>query len=378
VAYSFEIGPIRPPNESNSLLIRATRNCPWNKCKFCNSYKGKPFEIRTVAEIKQDIATAKIMRDKIIEITLKSGHTGGMQKVVSMVLRDPPNESFRNVALWLLGGGENVFLQDANSLVMKTADLGQVIVALKNTFPKIRRVTSYARSQTAMKKQPAELLQLHMAGLSRLHVGLESGYDPILEFMQKGETARQHILGGRKIVEAGISLSEYVIMGLGGKELSTLHAQHTARVLNEIEPEFVRLRTLCINNNVPLSSDVAAGGFVRATDEEIVREIRILIENLRVHSTFVSDHISNLLPELEGKLPENKEKLLAVLDKFEALSAREKINFMIGRRVGLYKNLVDREDLQRHDVVEQIEHKLIQENKKWGPEIIFKLMEDFI
>jgi hypothetical protein len=378
MAYSFEIGPIRPPNESNSLLIRVTRNCPWNKCKFCNSYKGKPFEIRTVAEVKQDIATARIMRDKIMEITLKSGHTGGMQKVVSMVLKDPPNESFRHVALWLLGGGENVFLQDANSLVMKTVDLGQIIVTLRNTFPGIKRVTSYARSQTAMKKQPAELLQLRTAGLTRLHVGLESGYDPVLAFMSKGETVRQHILGGRKIVEAGISLSEYVILGLGGKELSIPHAQHTARALNEIDPEFIRVRTLCINNNVPLSADVIAGRFTRATDEEIVREERTMIENLRVHSTFVSDHISNLLPELEGKLPEDRNKLIEILDRFEALSARERINFMVGRRVGLYKNLSDMEDLQRHDVVEQIEYKLVQENKKWSPAIIFKLMEDFI
>jgi hypothetical protein len=378
MAYSFEIGAIRPPNESNSLLIRATRNCPWNKCKFCNSYKGKPFEIRSVADIKQDIDTARVLRDKILEITLKSGHSGGMQKVVSMVLKDPPNESFRNVALWLLGGGENVFLQDANTLIMKTIDLGQVLVYLRTTFPKIKRVTCYARSQTAMKKQPSELLQLHGAGLSRVHIGLESGYDPILEFMGKGETAQQHILGGRKIVEAGISLNEYVIMGLGGKDLSNLHAKHTARVLNEIEPDFVRIRTLCINSNVPLSADVAAGRFVRATDEEIIREERVFIESLKVHSRFVSDHISNLLPDLEGKLPEDKDKLLAIIDRFVSLSAREKINFMVGRRVGLYKHLADMEDLQRHDVVEQIEYKLVQENRKWDPAIIFKLMEDFI
>ena len=378
MAYSFEIGPIRPPNESNSLLLRATRNCPWNKCKFCNSYKSKTFELRSVADIQKDIAVAKIMRDKIMEVTLKSGTSGGMQKVVSMVLKDPPNESFRNVALWLLGGGENVFLQDANSLIMKTEDLGQVIVYLKNTFPRVKRVTSYARSQTAMKKKPAELLHLHQAGLSRLHVGLESGYDPILELMKKGETAEQHIKGGRKVVEAGISLSEYVILGLGGKQLSTLHAIHTARTLNEIDPEFIRTRTLTINNNVPLSSEVAAGIFLRATDEEILREERMFIENLKVHSNYISDHISNLLPELEGKLPQDKDKLLAIIDKFEAFSLQEKINFMIGRRVGLYKTLQDLDDVQRHELVEQIKFKLDQGKKKFDPNIIFKLMEDFI
>ncbi|MBN1189355.1 MAG: radical SAM protein [Dehalococcoidales bacterium] len=378
MAYSFEIGPIRPPNESNSLLIRLTRNCPWNKCKFCNSYKGKRFQSRTVPEIKQDIDVARILRDKIMEITLKSGHSGGMQKVVKLVLQDPPNESFRNVALWLLGGGENVFLQDANSLAMKTSDLGEVIVYLKETFPKVKRITSYARSQTAMKKNISELIKLRTAGLTRLHVGLESGYDPVLEFMQKGETVRQHILGGRKIVDAGISLSEYVILGLGGKELSALHAKHTALALNQIDPEFIRIRTLCINNAVPLSDDVISGSFIRATDEEIINEERTFIENLNVHSTYVSDHISNLLPELEGKLPEDKNRLISIIDRFTALPGDERINFMIGRRVGLYKALADMDDTQRHDLVEQIKYKLIQEYRQWSPEIIFTLMEEFI
>jgi biotin synthase-like enzyme len=378
MALSFEIGPIRPPNESHSLLIRVTRNCAWNKCKFCNSYKNKKFEIRSVEEIKKDIATAKIMLDKVMEITLKSGHSGGMQKVVGMMLSDPPNESFRNVALWLYGGGENVFLQDANSLIMKTEELGTVIQNLKNTFPKIKRVTSYARSQTALKKKLSELLLLKQAGLSRLHIGLESGYDPILEFMNKGETSEDHIKGGRKVVEAGISLSEYVILGLGGKELSVLHAENTAKVLNEIDPEFIRMRTLVINKSLPLYNDEASGLFNRATDEEIIREERILIENLKVRSYFVSDHISNLLQELQGKLPDDKAAMLAVLDKFEALSPQDKANFMVGRRVGLYSTLKDQEDWQRHELVEQIRHKLSKGDKKLDPRIIFSLMEEFI
>jgi radical SAM superfamily enzyme YgiQ (UPF0313 family) len=145
------------------------------------------------------------MRDKIMEITIKAGHSVGMQKVIGMVLKDPPNECFRSVALWLLGGGENIFLQDPNSLVMKTEDLGQVIVCLKTAFPKVKRITSYARSLSMTKKKPVEFIQLRQAGLSRLHVGLESGYDPVLEMMDKGETAAMHIKGGRRVVEAGIS-----------------------------------------------------------------------------------------------------------------------------------------------------------------------------
>ena len=378
MAYSFEIGPIRPPNESNSLLIRVTRNCDWNKCKFCNAYKGNKFEIRTVEEIKHDIATAKILRDRIMEITIKTGQSGGMQKVIGMILKDPPNESFRNVAMWLLGGGENIFLQDSNGLILKTEDLGQVLVCLKTSFPRAKRITSYARSQTVIKKKPVELMQLRQAGLSRLHIGLESGYDPILQFMGKGETGEMHIKGGRKVVESGISLSEYVILGLGGKNLSSLHAKHTAAVLNEIEPEFIRLRTLIINNQVPLYTDVEAGKFVRAADEEIVREERLFIEKLNVHSILISDHVSNLLPEIEGKLPQDKNKFITILNRFESLSSQEKDNFMVGRRVGLYKHLADLEDSQRHELVEQIKFKLSHNNKKLEANVIFKLMEDFM
>ena len=378
MALSFEIGAIRPPSESNSLLIRCTRGCPWNKCKFCNSYKGTTFELRSVEEIKRDIAVAKMLRDRIMEITIKAGHSIGMQKVVGMVLKDPPNESFRNVALWLLGGGENVFLQDANSLVMKTEDLGQVIVTLKTAFPKVSRITSYARSLSLAHKKTLELIQLRQAGLSRLHVGLESGYDPVLKLMNKGETAEQHIKGGRQVVESGISLSEYAILGLGGKDLSIPHAKNTAKVLNEINPEFIRMRTLTVNNKVPLFVDVAANRFIRASDEEIIHEERLLIENLKVTSTYVSDHISNLLPELEGKLPADKNKLIGIIDRFEALSVLEKANFMVGRRVGLYKTLQDMEDTQRHEVVEQIKFKLTKGSKKLEPQVIFSLMEEFI
>jgi hypothetical protein len=378
MAYSFEIGPIRPPSESNSLLIRVTRNCDWNKCKFCNAYKGQKFEIRPLDEIKRDIATAKILRDRIMEITIKAGQSGGMQKVIGMVLKDPPNESFRNVALWLLGGGENIFLQDANGLILKTADLGQVLVNLKTSFPRAKRITSYARSHTALKKKPVELLQLRQAGLSRLHIGLESGYDPILQFMNKGETAEMHIQAGRKVVESGISLSEYVILGLGGKDFSIPHARYTAEALNEIDPEFIRMRTLTVNNQVPLSLDIKNGNFIRATDEEIIREERLFIEKLNVNSNLISDHVSNLLPEIDGKLPQDKDKFIAILDRFESLNISEKANFMVGRRVGLYKNLIDLEDTQRHELVEQIKYKLNQTEKKLDPRVIFKLMEDFI
>ena len=161
-----------------------------------------------------------------------------------MVFNNPPNQSSFNVALWLYNGGESAFLQDANTLIMRQSELVEVIRFLKKTLPSIVRVTSYTRSKTASKKKLEELIELKDAGLSRLHIGLESGYDPLLQYMDKGTTAAEHIAGGRKVVESGISLCEYVILGLGGKAMWREHAAETARVLNEIDPDFIRFRTL--------------------------------------------------------------------------------------------------------------------------------------
>jgi radical SAM superfamily enzyme YgiQ (UPF0313 family) len=380
MAYSFEIGPIRPPNEAHSLLIRATRNCSWNKCKFCNCYKGSKFELRPVEDIKRDIATASAMRYKINEISFKAQakNSGGMGKVISMVMADPPNESFRNVALWLYGGGENVFLQDANSLIMKTEDLLEVLRFIKEIFPNVKKITSYARSDTALRKKPEELFKLREAGLTRLHVGLESGYDPVLKYMDKGETAADHVKAGKKIKAAGISLSEYVILGLGGKIWSDEHAIHTARVLNEINPDFIRLRTLSVNQNMPLYQDVMSGKFIRASDEEIVKEEQTFIENLECQSYLFSDHITNLLQKIEGKLPDDKANFLRFIDAFLGLSAQQKLNFIVGRRVGIYSTLEDMGQPEKHELAEQVKFKLSKGNRTIDPKVIFSLMEGFI
>ena len=376
--YSFELGPIRPPSEAYSLLIRATMNCPWNRCKFCPTYKGGRFQLRTVEEIKRDITTAKLIQDKIKELSWKAGYGGKVKEIAAMVLNNSPNQAFYNVALWLYAGGESAFLQDANTLIMRTNELAEVIRFLKETLPSINRVTSYGRSKTAAKKKPEELTELHEAGLSRLHIGLESGYDPILQYMDKGVTAAEHITGGRKVVESGISLCEYVILGLGGKEMWREHATQTARVLNEIDPDFIRVRTLAINNQMPLYSEIENGNFIQATDEKILEEERLLIEHLECHSTYVSDHITNLLQEIEGKLPQAKEKMLAAIDRFQALSPQEKTNFRIGRRLGIYSQLDELYDLPKHQAVERVIHRLSQGSNQVDEKIIHTLMERFI
>jgi radical SAM superfamily enzyme YgiQ (UPF0313 family) len=375
---SFELGPIRPPSEAYSLLIRVTRNCPWNRCKFCHVYKGKKFELRPVEEIKQDILAVKAIQDKIKEISWKSGYGGRVEEEAAAILNNPPNEAFFNVALWLYHGGDSAFLQDANSLIMRTEELVEVLRFLKQTLPSISRVTSYGRSKTAAKKRREELVQLREAGLSRLHIGLESGYDPLLKYMDKGVTAAEHIKGGRNIVEAGISLSEYVLLGLGGKGMWREHATETARVLNQINPDFIRVRTLTIKAGMPLYDEVKNGNFIRQTDEELIEEEKLLIENLDCQSNFISDHITNLLQEIEGKLPEDKEKMLDIIARFQALSPEEKQNFKLGRRLGIYERLDELKDLPKHDSVAQAVQRLSHNGNQIDEETIYSLMERFI
>jgi len=378
----FEQGPIRPPSEAYSLLLRVTRNCPWNRCEFCHTYKGKKFSLRTIEEVKKDIDVIQEIVSEVKGLSWMHGFGGEITTLlVNLLLQNSPHypESIRSVALWLYGGGKTVFLQDANSLVLKTDQLIEILNYLKKTFPSIERITTYARAKTVSKKGVEELRDLCRAGISRIHIGLETGYDPLLQYIQKGVTAQEHIEAGKKIKESGISLSEYVILGLGGKGMWREHAVETAKVLNQIDPDFIRVRTLKVLKTMPLQEKIVRGEFVLLSDDEIVVEERLFIENLEgITSTFISDHILNLLEEVEGKLPEEKDKMLAVIDRYLALSREEKVKFRLGRRAGVYRSL---EDLSNPDLSHQVEKVLrrIELDRPGGIEkVLSDLMESLI
>ena len=381
MALSFEQGPIRPPSEARSLLIRVTRNCPWNRCAFCPVYKGARFSRRTVEEIKKDIDTVKEIVDTLKRLSWQGGFGGRIDRgLVEAVLQDERySESFRSVALWLYYGGESAFLQDANSLVMKTPGLVEVVSYLKETFPSLQRITSYARSSTLARKSVEELRQLKAAGLNRIHVGLESGSDAVLEYVKKGVTAAQQIEGGRRVVAAGIELSEYVMPGLGGRRLSREHAVETARVLNAIHPDFIRIRSLALPVGTGLREKWEQGEFERPSDEEMVRELRLFIEHLDgIRSYVASDHILNLLEEVEGRLPEDKSALLAVIDRFLGLPEEERLLFQLGRRLGLFRNLSDREDPGLRAKAVQLKERLASQFKGDLEQAIRTLAERYI
>ncbi|MFC1967922.1 radical SAM protein [Chloroflexota bacterium] len=342
--YSFEIGAIRPPSEgaSNSLLIRVTRNCPWNRCKFCcgSPYNREKFQLRAVEDIKRDIKTARAISDEIKRVSWQLGYGGEVNNIVaSTIIRNDPslatNHSFATVFNWLSSGAGMAFLQDADSLIMRTPELIEVIKYLRETFPSLERVTSYARAKTIYRKSLGELKNIRAAGLTRLHVGLETGDDELLEYMDKGVTSEQHILAGRKAKEAGFELSVYVMPDLGGRASSEQHARNTARVLNEIDPDYIRLRPFVPRPNTLLLDEYQKGNFQLSSPHERLAELRTMIEGLRVTSRVCFDHLVNSWRKESGELlfkqdyegykfPEEKVRVLELIE--EGLRVKESIH----------------------------------------------------
>ena len=340
----FEQGPIRPPNEAKSLLLRITRNCPWNQCLFCPVYKGRKFSLRTVEEIKADMETVREIIDHIKSLSWRLGASGRVDdSVISTIFGTSGySDSYRSVAMWLYYQTGACFLQDADNLVLKTRDLVEILAFLKKTLPEVTRITTYSRSRTVVRKSVASLKQIHEAGLDRVHIGLETGYDPLLKLMKKGVKAAQHVEAGQKIRAAGMELSEYVMPGLGGQEMWREHAVETAKVLNRINPHFIRLRSLRVPPRVPLHQKLTEGTFTMQTDDMLAREHKLFVETLHgITSTLTSDHIMNLLEEVSGKFPQDKEKMLQVIEKYQALSEEDRMIYRIGRRGGAYRSTDD-------------------------------------
>jgi hypothetical protein len=223
-------------------------------------------------------------------------------------LADHEQQAFGAALNWFAGGMTAIFLQDANSLVVKPDQLTRILHHLRDAvFP-----GSIASPPTPVPTpSPASatttLKQMRQAGLNRIHIGLESGSDAVLSRVRKGVDKRTQIKAGRKVKTAGMELSEYVMPGLGGKDLSRDHALETADALNRINPDFIRLRTLAIHGGIPLAEEHRAGRFVKLNDLEMVREIRLFIDSLDgISSMIVSDHILNLFEEIQGRFPRQK------------------------------------------------------------------------
>lgn len=331
---TYRIGPIRPPSEAQSLLLQITQGCTWNKCKFCNLYRGTQFKTFTIDSIKQDIDNMKEFADKVM-----AHRYNGQWDLASLnqeLGRLPDDEAncYYVVANWLLNGGENVFLQDGNSLILRDGRLTEVLKYLRKTFPHIKRVTSYGRAENLSKITAEEFAELKEAGLDRIHSGYETGSDAVLKLVNKGVTAQQEIIAGQNIKAGGLELSVYFMPGLGGKHLSQENAKGMAHVVSQVNPDFVRIRTAAVKKGTDLYDDYLSGGLVLCSEEEKLLELRTLIEETKgVTTRLVSDHMINLLQNLEGSLETDKIKMLAMIDEYLAQPEEERKLFQLARRV---------------------------------------------
>jgi radical SAM superfamily enzyme YgiQ (UPF0313 family) len=331
--FDFETGVYRPPSEggSNSLLLRVSRNCPWNHCTFCGMYKEEKFQLRSTGEIVGDIDAIAAIRDQLDTISHDMGLSGRLDPLVArlFVQRNPELAYHPGAAMvlnWLFSGARTAFLQDADSLIMKTKDLLPVLVHLKKTFPTLERITTYARSKTLAHKSMDELIALRQSGIDRVHVGLESGDDTVLKQTRKGATGEVHILGGRKAKEAGFQLSEYWMPGLGGRALWKPHAINTAKVLSAIDPDYIRSRPLSVWPDTPLHFELSSRSFEIQPPRDHLYELKTTIEHLDVTSRVCFDHAGNywkapsgqrlLSLDYEGyRFPGQKNTLLELIEK---------------------------------------------------------------
>ena len=272
---------IRPPVEANSILIAVTGGCSWNKCEFCGTYKGvyggtQEYAIRPLEEVKTDI-------DYYAE---KNYH------------------------------GYPVFLAGGNPTSAPTEYLVEIIKHVRTKLKDIPRVSCYAKALDITRKNEEEMKNLAEAGLDIVYMGLESGSSKILRKMKKGTNAESMIKAGKKILNAGIKLSLYIILGLGGKKHSEEHVRETARVLTAINPTIFRFRTLNILPNTPLWDKWQSGDFKLLSPLENLKEERGIVKRLgeNVNSEVYNDHVSNYCSLSTKNIKKDRERFLEELN----------------------------------------------------------------
>lgn len=281
----------RPPGERNSYLLQATVGCSHNACTFCGMYKDKVFHVRDMADILEDIRMAKAY---YVDVT-------------------------------------RVFLCDGDAIGMETEDLLRILRALYGAFPSLSKVGIYAGPRSTLSKTPEELRALREAGLTRAYLGVETGSDALLRQIGKGVDGAQMLQAGSMLREAGMDLWAMVLLGLAGSGTGLTHARDTAELINRMKPRHLSLLTLVLEPGTKLYADWRQGKFIPCTPEEILLEVRYLVENLTVDPLyFTCDHASNYLP-LKGTLGEERERFLAVLDA--ALEGKRRIRPENSRRV---------------------------------------------
>ncbi|MDM8542815.1 radical SAM protein [Desulfococcaceae bacterium HSG9] len=271
----YEGNIIRPPSESNSILLQVTVGCSHNKCTFCGTYAGERFKIKPDAIIKEDI----------------------------------------NFAAQYCRRQRRVFLCDGDALIIPMRRLLFILTAIKKELPWVTRVGAYANAKSLKMKTVEELQELRSHGLGILYMGLESGDDVTLKKIKKGASSKTMIAMGRKAKNAGIKLSLTVLLGLAGRSRSLQHAEATGYVLSAIDPDYIGALSLMLIPGTPLNRDYEEGEFTLLNADEMLRELRAMISATHLsHGLFHANHASNYLP-IRARLPKDKTSTLELIDK---------------------------------------------------------------
>jgi len=275
---------VRPPSEAWSYILQITYGCSHNRCTFCSTYLDKPFQVRPAQEVLEDIEMARSYIP----------HT------------------------------RRVFLADGNALVLSNRQLVPILDALGKAFPNLERVSIYANAQDILRKSEEELATLYRKKLDIVYIGLESGDEEILRRVKKGATAAEMIEAVRKAQAIGLKASVIGILGLGERQHSREHAIATGQVVSAMAPASFSLLTLMVVPGTELYRQYQAGEFMLIEPLEMLAEMRVMIQHMEglTHCVFRTNHASNYLP-LAGTLPQDKERLLATLDR--ALSQGESV-----------------------------------------------------
>jgi radical SAM superfamily enzyme YgiQ (UPF0313 family) len=286
----YEGNIIRPPSEANSILLQVTVGCSRNRCTFCGTYRGERFRIKPEEIVREDIAFA-------------AQHCRRQRRL---------------------------FLCDGDALVIPQRRLTSILADVRAQLPWVTRVGSYANARSIGLKSDAELRDLRELGLGILYMGLESGDDATLKAIRKGADAATQVAMGRKAIAAGMKLSVTVILGIAGRARSAVHAQDTARVLSEIDPDYVGALSLMLIPGTPLYEDWRTGAFELLDPAEMLAELRTLIAETRLsRGLFHANHASNYLP-IKARLPRDRDEVVAVIDRALAGGVTLKPEYMRG------------------------------------------------
>jgi radical SAM superfamily enzyme YgiQ (UPF0313 family) len=267
---------IRPPSEAASLILQVMYGCSHGDCTFCGSYLGKPFRVRPFAEIKEDV---------------------------------------RRLPARVKQGTDRVFLCDGDALAMPTRRMVELLDLLGAELPRLSRVSAYANAHSLLRIPEEELREIRTHGLELLYLGLESGDETTLAQIGKGVTVAQQVAACRKAKGVGFGLSVTAILGLAGVERSLVHARATGEALSAIDPCYIGILSLMLEQGTRMAESARLGEFSVPGPLELLLELREMIAACEVtHTIFRTNHASNYLP-LAGTLPEDKPVLLRILDE---------------------------------------------------------------